>query len=1127
MKSKLVRTATVALLLIILLASLGGFICFKIFTPKKEDNGVDPSVKEELFLKPVSVNSKIGVAYSVTGTVKRSTPECKNEELARYPVYGRTLTKEENETSESFTALKQAILAENAYLNADPDATLSKECSNYDSLDCEGYMYLKGEPVLNNGEHRRLYKHTAADGMYFGNVSDEERAVVKQIKIRPRQTGNYVTGLYAPAGEVIKLTISDADLQGVGGFYVYVGATLANGQANNIWLARDFNRMPVIANKMPVNAEVCDYDEASKTYTCYFGSYLGGPVYVGTPNYKNEFQVEISGAVEYPHLIYGLTTENEYNELLKSSAPYFDLEVFDNTVRFSGPRTYSDKYSYKELCEAAELWDKIARVSKQVPTGSNASYGIDFLFEPFVAAGAAVAFVGRNTVNCPTDWMDACLNVENFVDNGSWGNIHEFNHHFQNYGLPNGGEVTNNAISLVEYSLFTKISAKRSLNDNTLTDWNAYTDPSRALRILIENSDKGNPVQSLDAYATVLHSFGQSVFIEATKNGSGADKWFKNLCELTHYDFTYYFTEALNHPLSQSVIDEIKGRGYPVYVPVASIYQTGTKYSYNGVKRQITTVQPFEFSTDSYEFNVKSLINVPSGFTVTGVTVGKPEYGELVRISEDTYRFTPSNENVSGDIDVTVSIKKDDEAFTVEDVNLVFGFKKKQRQIAERSTYYFDEDISSVFQSVDDAVQKNYAGYDSSATFESTFNGKECAAVWWNSEGVKLNSITEYNSKINITENGTYRFSIRGKYANLYISLDGESYELVAKAGTEYNNNFNVSVQNGEYKDYRLERGRTVFIKAVVMHVDVQRCSFVVGMCKVEGGVASLDDVTKKTTVYNVDYCREEFKTDFFYTREYPVTEFTFKTNDTSSVISTNFSPWDSTTELENLFDGNPSTFMHNKKNEYVTEASPFEMTVDLGKKISANKIIMYGRSYNTQTPISYKLYGGLEQEEMTLLCEYTNEPLKNGHDQVGSFVLAELRYYKLVVTKTSANYICLVNIEFGIDFPGGNLLSPDDEIANYYGEWTVNYDLSPFGHSYVTKGGYIEIDFVGSQFAVISRTGKSARFAVSVDGRQEVVIESDGTDELIFLCDATDGKPRKIVIRAITEIDIAAFAIR
>lgn len=1083
---------------------------------------------DELFTKPVNANSKIGVSYQVIGKTQRNIPDCKDEGLSRYPVYGETLKKTSDESDDDFTALKQAILTENTYLNADPSATLTSTCSNYNSLDKDGYLYLDGQPVLDeNGTHRRLYKHTASIGMYYGNVSDDEVAVVKQIKIEPRAMGNYITGLYAPAGEVIKLTISAKDLEAVGSFNVYVGATLASGKANNIWMARDFVRMPVIANKMPVSTAVCTFDASTQNYTCYFGSYLGGPIYIGSPTIKTQFCVEISGAVEYPHLIYGLTTEEEYNRLVKSSAPYFDLEVFDNAFRFSGARVYSDNYSYDELCEAAQLWDKISSVSKQVPTGSNSAYGIDFLFEPFVASGAAVAFVGNNTVNCPLNWMDDCLNVEAFVTNGSWGNVHEFNHHYQNFGLPNHGEVTNNAISLVEYSLFTKISSQRSLDDNSLQGWNVYTDPSRALRKLLSNTTNGTAVESLDAYATVLHSFGQSVFVSSTKNGNGVDNWFRNLCNLTHYNFDYYFNDLLHETVSDDVVEEIAACDYPMYVPAACIYQTGTKYMFDGVQKHITTAQPFEFLGDKYEFNVRSLIYIPEGFEITNVSVGKSQYGQIIKLGDDLYRFVPSGEGVSGDIDVTVSISKSDHAFEVQDVVLVFGFKQQQKRIAERTTYYFENNLLDMFDDVDDALQKNYAGYTSSSKFDSTFNGSECAAVWWNSDGVQLNAITEYNAKVFIPSDNMYRFSIRGKYANLYISLDGTNYQLVARAGETYNNNFSVCVENGEYMDFDLKKGQVVFVRAVVLHVDVNSCACVVGMGAFSNGNVGLNDMTKCVTVYNVNYEKEKFETDYFYDREYKVSSFSYSTNATSSVVSTNFLPWDSTTVIENLFDDNLSTYMHNKQNEYVSQSSPFEIVVDLGKVIKANTITMYGRSTNTQTPMTFKLYGGLDKDNLALLCEYENKQLVNGCNQTGSFEMAEFRYYKLVVTKTNANYICLSKIEFGVDFANGALVSPDDKSVKYYGKWNVEYDLSTFGHSYVTKSGRLEFEFVGSQVAIITKVGQKSKFKVSIDGSKEVVVETDGSSQLLFLSDVLDKKTHKLVVKVVGELEIVAFASR
>ena len=51
-----------------------------------------------------------------------------------------------------------------------------------------------------------------------------------------------------------------------------------------------------------------------------------------------KFTVTISGAVPYAHYIHGYTTKEEFELCKESSAPYFDMEVWDDAVRHSGPR---------------------------------------------------------------------------------------------------------------------------------------------------------------------------------------------------------------------------------------------------------------------------------------------------------------------------------------------------------------------------------------------------------------------------------------------------------------------------------------------------------------------------------------------------------------------------------------------------------------------------------------------------------------------------------------------------------------------------------------------------------------------------------------------------------------------
>lgn len=825
MVTKTKKIVIFAAMLICLTLLIVGICVFAFYDPYKYE-----------FFSQFHTTSKIGQHSEILGTTERRLPQVSNEGLERYPEYGVTLA---NATE----AEKQAILAEDSFLRA--------SSTTYDSMDAAGNLYLNGADT-----GRNLYKHTAADGMYYGNVADAERAVVKKIYLNPRARGNHLTGLYAPAGEVIKIEISAENLNKTGEIPVFIGQVLSNGQPNNIWLARDFNRMPVIVNQMSINKTVS-----------YVGSYLGGPIYLGVPkNGQIPFEVTISGAVEYQHFILGYTTAEEFESRQSCSAPYFDLEVWDDGVRHSGPRSYASDFSYADLGNAAVLWDKISLVSDEAPQGSADAIGINFLYDPFVAAGAAVAFVGRNTVNCPPSWMRGALDYAQFVSAGSWGNVHEFNHHFQRFGFAPGDEVTNNALSLVSYSLFTDISSARALDDAAFGGWNRFTDPSRSLRETLAATPTTTPNYSLSTYADILHTFGQAKFLTATQYARGAggvDKWYESLCETMKYDFSYYFEQILNIDVTDALVTQIGAKNYPMFVPVASIFQTGRSYLSDGEKEYSATIQPYVVETESFDFDLKSRIIVPDDFDVSILSCAS-EGENLVDRGNGVYGYSFGDKKLSNKIIATLQITKKDRAFAVENVELVLQFRLNKIQ-PTATTYYYNDAILDVFPSVDDAVSSNFAGSADKVTYAISGD----AEVWWNSTNIRQNAVTDYKVKVYAPETATYRFSCRGKYSNLYISFDGVNYQKIVQNGANFRNNFADYVASGEYADYQLTKGQAVYLRAVLFSVDVSQCYFVIGACKLGNGADIPDRIKKTFALKNVEYAEAEFESEYFIKRNY------------------------------------------------------------------------------------------------------------------------------------------------------------------------------------------------------------------------------------------------------------------
>lgn len=536
--------------------------------------------------------------------VLRKTPNISSEGLERYPMYNNKDTFSDEE--------KQLILAENKLLIPSEDT--------FDSIDSFGNLLLNGEKT-----GKKLYKHKASVGMYGGDVSDSEVAYSGCVSITPRGLGNYISGFYAPSGELIKITVSEEDLKNTGGFDIIIGQVSGRGHLNNIPDNKDYSRMPIITSKYHI----------TKTET-YVGSYFGGPIYIGEPkNINTSFSVNISGGVKYSYFILGGTEEERFIENKKSSAPYFDLEVFDDGVRHSGPRYLIDDLNYQNIYEAAILWYNLASVSNKVSSASHSMYGISFVYDTYVMAGAAVAMVGANWCNLPLDWFKSALDYDAFIKNGSWGVLHEYNHHYQMFGIVRGAETTNNAVTLIEYSLFSEISKYRSEDDKSLTGWNPYTNGYRAVRIhLNEINNKDTAIQSLDLYATLLHSFGPDKMLEIakrTKDG-GLDNFFKEVCDVTKMDMTYYFEEMLNQNISDESKQYAQKYATEPYIPAGLLYANGRYQNDNTLAK---SERAYNIKSGSTLDFIKYLA-LPNGFTVKDIVVLESS-AKLTNITEYQY----------------------------------------------------------------------------------------------------------------------------------------------------------------------------------------------------------------------------------------------------------------------------------------------------------------------------------------------------------------------------------------------------------------------------------------------------------------------------------------------------------
>ena len=1037
-------------------------------------------------------NGKIGQWSKDVGFCDRKIPtETSNEGLnARYPIYGTSLSSITDEE-------KDNILAENSQILA--------SSTTYNSMDSDGNLYLDGVAT-----GKKLYKHTSSVGMYYGNVKDDEKAVIRNITISPREVRNYVTGLYAPAGEVVKIEMSKADLEKTGGLTVYIGQVSHRNNVNNIWKARnDFCRMPVISHSLTI-----------KTETAYVGSPLGGPIYIYPANFNNKFSVKISGAVPYAHYIHGQTTREEVEEMKNYSAPYYDYEIWDLGVRFSGPTKYAN-FDYDNLVKVGDLWEKIIRTSRQVPCSANATIGVGYVFDCFVAAGSACAFQGGHSwINAPCNWMPASLNYNSMVTDGFWGNIHEYNHLYQSYGMESSktNEVTNNATSLLSYVSYTKISDKRSLNDSTLGGWERFTDPSRSLRETLANASNNQTQSSLNAYADLIHSFGVDTFAKATRlqNGFGVDNWYEALSKATGYNFTYYFEKLLGQKISDDKKALYDTKDRIVFVPVATVFQTGRDYYSNGKQVFVNTVRPYRIErgkTQEIDFNERLIL--PNDFTFTIKNITQPKSGKIVKIGQNKYNYVPSSADDSGTIKVTISLKSD--KYTTKDVTLALAFRQYDKNQVEVIKYTYAGDVK--YSNVEEALNNNFDGYSSVQKYNST-------STFLNGLANKQVGIVE--GKIYIAKTGNYAICLRSGRGNntLYLAVNDKSKLAQVMS---FNSDHGGFVLDGEnVTKLTLNAGDYVYFREITLSRHYANDAFT------ELGFACLDDENPKmATVPTNILCTNDmlmpsndFTSNELYKHVYNESYLISSTSSGShSLVSANMNPWDNTTEIENIFDGNPSTFFHNNRNNFLSESNPFILVADMKKTARYNSIKITSRTqgqYNL--PVTFKLFGSLDNKKWNLLGDYTNLGC-SGNTVSASFDEAEFRYYKLYITDTKSQssgnkYVTISSIDFTDTFAGTEI-SPYD--LGYFREKSSNQTFTKqsaeASYGFVMKGnGIVKFNFTGTGFMLRALQDNACKIRVTVDGKStELNLDKSNDIQFAYVMSGLKNSNHNVAIKVLS----------
>jgi hypothetical protein len=524
---------------------------------------------------------------------------------------------------------------------------------------------------------------------------------------------------------------------------------------------------------------------------------------------------------------------------------------------------------------------------------------------------------------------------------------------------------------------------------------------------------------------------------------------------------------------------------------------------------------------------------VPDGISYTITNVTQPANGKVTKTGENLYTYTPNQgADDSGKFYVTVKLTKDDGAFTINDVELVFELKAS-KSVLQRTIYSYDK---AIYTEASAAYANGYAGYTNKEVVANTNTTQNSNTdIWLTSEEhttyAKQNAIMEVSGKIYISKKGKYRFAIRGRQSvAFYYSLDnGVSYfgggKLSATSGTEFHLD-NPST----YVDLDLEAGQYVYFKEVMLAYHSN--------CYVGLGYGLFDDSGNVSVTYAQNAVRDEYEFTAFtyehvYERSYDYEDAVPYTVQ-QTMLDACYTPLDSTVDIENLFDDDTTNGILSTRAD-ISLDNPFSVTAQLNESVYANTFTIYGNPDKPYLPKAFVLYGGTDQNNLSVLSVQEAAPVV-GNTVTVYFLEQNIRYYKLVVTDTYATnqafrYVAYRYAEFSYTFKNAQQYSPSDERFTYWGKWEKTSCYSSFGHTYTTSDGIVRFNFTGTQFAMITDGTQNADITVKIDGKvaKNMVVSSNtytNVGDIAFLSMPLSNREHSVTILIDSTLSIDSFAL-
>jgi len=321
----------------------------------------------------------------------------------------------------------------------------------------------------------------------------------------PFRNTMYSTGLYAAPGEKVTVRIPDR-LEGR--VKVQIGTHTDN---LNQWVAggQDWRRMPLIWNSFTIEDNTIDVANP-----------FGGLIYITCPPREEAWEADITveNAVKAPYYKFGETSQQEWEEMLNSGAPWGEMAT--ENIILTLPTSALKKIENPE--ENMVLWDKIVGAITDLAQMPMPFYRAQRLVTDvhigggYMHSGYPIMITHSPSTNNTSEeiMVDPQKLVEGSGGGANWGFFHEIGHNMQNMNWVFGGST---AVSVNFFSLYvfdTVVGGRKGAHSGVSPE-----QTRKYMRTYFRNGAnfedwKGNPFLGLITFRQIQKAFGWSIFKE-------------------------------------------------------------------------------------------------------------------------------------------------------------------------------------------------------------------------------------------------------------------------------------------------------------------------------------------------------------------------------------------------------------------------------------------------------------------------------------------------------------------------------------------------------------------------------------------------------------------------------------